>query len=158
MKKVMIVLGVFIVLISAMIAGCGKSEGEKKEALVGTYVNKDDSSEYFVLEEDGTYRYQHEKFGYDLTGEWEAKSNKLIVSYPTTGPMPPSTIKGNKIIGDDGSVHIKVKERNPASLKEVKEINEEKTNARKRISKNSIVGEYSVEAIKKDGQQRSPRG
>lgn len=111
MKTVMIILGMVIVLISSVIVGCGKNEGEKEKDLVGTYVNKDDSSEYFELEEDGTYHYHHEKLGYDLTGEWEVKGNKLIVSYPTTGPMPPSKIKGDKIIGEDGSVHIKVKKR-----------------------------------------------
>lgn len=89
MRKAMIVLGLLTVLTSNMITGCGKSEGEKKKNLVGAYIDRDDSSEYFILEEDGIYRYHHEKLGYDLTGKWETKDNKLMVSYPATGPYAP---------------------------------------------------------------------
>ena len=158
MRNVMIVFGLLAVLTISLITGCSKSEGEKKKDLVGVYINEDDPKEYFVLKEDGAYRYYHEKLGLEMTGQWEVEGNKLIVSYPTTGPMPPSMIKSNKIIGKDGSIYIKTKAKTkshvslkPASIVSGKKITKKKTTLGKKTSKDSIAGRYIVEVVKKDG-------
>ena len=136
MKKVMIVLGTVMILIGSTMVGCGKSEGEKKKDLVGTYINKDDSSEYFILEEDGTYRYYYEKLGIESTAKWKVEGNKLITVRPEPiGRMPPSEIKGNKIFSTSGSIFVKAERRNPVNL-----------------GLTNIVGEYVHKFNRNDGE------
>ena len=104
MRKVMIVLGVLIVLVSTIIAGCGKS---KEEGIVGKYVHNPKDSDLprqiITIKEDGSYRLDIDYRNSDvadttLTGRWEIIKGKIVL-YGSLGIVQFSgEIKGNTLV------------------------------------------------------------
>jgi hypothetical protein len=82
MKKQLIVVGIFAILISTGLSGCGGQNGAgpttEKEKFVGTWKN---TSEYVTMElsSDGTCT----SWGY--TGTWGLRDGKLVLNVTSVG-------------------------------------------------------------------------
>jgi len=156
MKKVIIVLGVALIFLG-IIVGCGqkgsgrekeKEVGKREKGVLGKYVNQDDPQEYVELKNDGTV-YVKEKFPWndyhEMKGKWEIGSDELLLIDPLGG-VDRCKIKGNTLIDGDGKIWTK--------QEETRNITKE-TSSEKKVSKDSIVGRYIVEDLRKDGSKKT---
>lgn len=75
-----------------------------KGGLPGTYVNRDNPSEYLELRRDSTFYLK--EMGIGLSGEWEVEEDELRLYFPELGTIP-AEIRGNTLIDREGKVWVK---------------------------------------------------
>lgn len=70
----------------------------------GTYVNKDNPSEYLELKREGTFYLK--EMGIGVTGKYEVKGDEITLFLPM-GLAAKGEIKGNTIIDEEGKIWVK---------------------------------------------------
>ncbi len=93
----------FFILLAAsitLLTAC-QSSGNSG-SVVGTYVNRNNTSEYFELHEDNTF-YLFE-YNTELTGTWSVEDDKLTFDFDGFASMfnATTTVKGNTIHDQEG--------------------------------------------------------
>jgi hypothetical protein len=112
MKK-LIVIGVLVCL--AILAGIVTLY--RGVGVSGTYVNKDNPSEYLELKRDGTFYLK--EMGMGFTGEYEIKGDKITLYLPL-GLAAKGEIRGDIIIDEEGKIWVKKGKTETSAKKKVK--------------------------------------
>lgn len=140
MKNTVINLAAALLTLVAM-AGCGKPGGKK--AYIGTYVSKENPKNILRINKDGTYELE-EEFPYvhrqTITGTWKIDEDGIVLYIEQSRtPKIIGRLEGNTLVdqlpGGDTWIRQGTKKKSK----------EKRTSVNKKITVDSIAGEYTLE-------------
>ena len=106
MKKHLIVIGMTLVLLTVVFSGCEETDnpsGSEKDRFVGTWYLTTGGT--LILFSDGTYTAISDDGGGSISGEWELKDNKLVLT-TTSEEKTETSVSNYSFSDDDKTIHI----------------------------------------------------